>query len=128
MYGKHIEQILEKAEARMNAIRHMGFQRDGLRPESTIRMYNFLIRPILGYAAQVINYKHYFLTERDCEKIEEPTDTILKFENFQNLVLKWLIEHPVRYNQDTDRNNANVRKDRYAKVGIFLEATTCKEQ
>ena len=39
LYGKHIGIIIEKAEVRVNAIRHMGFQRDGLRPETAIKMY-----------------------------------------------------------------------------------------
>ena len=54
LYGKHIRVLLEKAETRANAIRHMGFQRDGLRPETAISMYKTLVRPILEYAAQVL--------------------------------------------------------------------------
>ena len=50
LYGKHIGIIIEKAEVRVNAIRHMGFQRDGLRPETAIKMYKTLVRPILEYA------------------------------------------------------------------------------
>ena len=94
LYGKHIGIVLEKAEARANAIRHMGFYKDGLRPETSIRMYKTLVRPILEYAAQVLSYKHYYFAERKCENIKEPTDFIKKLENFQNKVLKKLIPCP----------------------------------
>ena len=94
LYGKHIENMLEKAETRINVIRHMGYQRDGLRPEASIRMYKILVRPIIEYAAQVLSYKHYYFTERKCAKIEEPTDFIKKLESFQNKALKKIITCP----------------------------------
>ena len=31
LYGKHIKEVLEKAEVRVNAIKHKGFKSDGLR-------------------------------------------------------------------------------------------------
>ena len=55
----HISTILEKADRRVNCIRHFGFQRDGLRPATSVMMYITLIRPILKYAAQVLSYRHY---------------------------------------------------------------------
>ena len=94
LYGKHINEILERAETRVNIIRHMGFQRDGLRPETAIRMYKIMVRPILEYGAQVLSYKHYFFVDRKAEKIEEATDIIRKLEKFQNKVLKKLIPCP----------------------------------
>ena len=63
LYGKHIAKVLEKAEARLNAIRHMGLQKDGLRIETSIKMYKILVRPILEYAAQVISYRQYNFSE-----------------------------------------------------------------
>ena len=36
LYGKHIAKVLEKAEARLNAIRHMGLHTDGLRIETVL--------------------------------------------------------------------------------------------
>ena len=51
LYGKHIRELLEKAEERVNAIRHKGFKSDGLRPETTVRMYKTLVRPIIEYAS-----------------------------------------------------------------------------
>ena len=56
LYGKHIREVLEKAEERVNAIRHKGFKSDGLRPETTVRMYKTLVRPIIECASQVISY------------------------------------------------------------------------
>ena len=46
LFGKHIVAVLEKAEVRANVIRHKGFQSDGLRPETAIRLYKTLVRPI----------------------------------------------------------------------------------
>ena len=94
LYGKHFEKVVEKAEARLNLIRHMGFQKDGLRPETSIRMYKTLVRPILEYAAQVLSYRQYYFTERKCKKIEESSEFIEKLEKFQNKVLKKLIPCP----------------------------------
>ena len=94
LYGKHIEKILEKAETRMNVIRHMGYQRDGLRPEASIIMYKILVRPILEYAAQVLSYQNYYFTERECVKIHEPAEFIRKLERLQNKALKKIISCP----------------------------------
>ena len=94
LYGKHIREILEKAEERVSVIRHKGFTSDGLRPETTVRMYKTLVRPILEYASQVISYKHYYFTERRSERIEETTGIIKRLENFQNRVLKKLVPCP----------------------------------
>ena len=51
LYNKHISQMIAKAETRVNAIRHMGFHSDGLRPETSTKMYKVIVRPILEYAA-----------------------------------------------------------------------------
>ena len=98
LYGKHIKEVLEKAEVRVNAIKHKGFKSDGLRQETTIRMYKALVRPILEYAAQVISYKHYYFTDRKCEPLEEPTGMIKRLEQFQNRVLKKLVPCPKKTN------------------------------
>ena len=94
LFGKHMAKVLEKAETRVNLIRHLGFERDGLRPETSIRMYKTMVRPILEYGAQVLSYKHYYFTERQLKKIEEPAEMIRKLERFQNRVLKRLIPCP----------------------------------
>ena len=44
LYGNHIKQVLEKAEVRANAIRHLGYHSDGLRPQTSIAMYKTLVR------------------------------------------------------------------------------------
>ena len=94
LYGKHLTEVLDKAEVRANVIRHKGFQSDGLRPETTIRLYKTLVRPILEYASQVLSYKHYYFTDRKCEKIEEPMGMIMRLERFQNKILKSLVPSP----------------------------------
>ena len=72
----------------------MGFHKDGLRPETAVRMYKILVRPILEYGAKVLSYKHYYFTDRNVQKIEESTDMNKKIEKFQNRVLKKLIPCP----------------------------------
>ena len=94
LYSRHISKMLEKAETRINAIRHMGFHSDGLRPETSVRMYKILVRPILEYAAQVLSYSHYYVKERKANNIEEPTSIVRRLEKFQNRVLKKLISCP----------------------------------
>ena len=94
LYSRHISKMLEKAETRINAIRHMGFHSDGLRPETSVRMYKILVRPILEYAAQVLSYSHYYMKERKAKNIEEPTSIVRRLEKFQNRVLKKLISCP----------------------------------
>ena len=88
LYSKHISQIIAKAETRVNATRHMGFHSDGLRPETSIKMYKVIVRPILEYAAQVLSYKHYYFKERECTVIEKPSSVTKRLEKFQNKVLK----------------------------------------
>ena len=94
LYGKHVAQVLEKADVRAKVIRHKGFQSDGLRPETAIRLYKTLVRPILEYASQVLSYKHYYFTERQGDKIEDPTGMIMWLEKFQNRILKKLVPCP----------------------------------
>ena len=114
LYGKHISQILEKAEARVNAIRHMGFRSDGLRPETSVKMYKILVRPMLEYADQVLSYKNYYFTKRKSGRVEEATNFIKKLENFQNKVLKKLVpcprSTPPAFIKANDRDDANIRK------------------
>ena len=94
LYTSHISKMIAKAETRVNSIRHMGFHSDGLRPETSTRMYKILVRPIMEYAAQVLSYKHYYFKERECTELEEPSSIIKRLEKFQNKVLKQLITCP----------------------------------
>ena len=94
---QHISNILEKAEKRVNCIRHYGFQCDGLRPATSIMLYTTLVRPILEYAAQVISYKHYYYRSTQISTVNFSATIdqhILKLEAFQNKVLKKLIPCP----------------------------------
>ena len=94
LYSNHIARVLEKAETRANAIRHLGFHSDGLRPATSIRMYKTLVRPTLEYAAQVLSYKHYYFTVRKSVSVIEPPEMIKKLERFQNRTLKKLVSSP----------------------------------
>ena len=94
LYGKYIQNILEKAEARTNVIRHLGYHSDGLRPVTSVSMYKTLVRPMLEYAAQVLSYKHYYFTERKTVNVNEAPDMIKRLEKFQNRTLKKLVSSP----------------------------------
>ena len=95
LYTRHFKRVIDKAEKRINCIRHFGFDSDGLRPVTCIRMYKILVRPILEYAAQILSYRHYYFTEKlKRNNLGEPTDFLLKLEHFQNRTLKLLIPCP----------------------------------
>ena len=72
----------------------MGFHSDGLRPETSTKMYKVIVRPILEYAAQVLSYKHYHFKERKSTAVEKPSSVKQRLEKFQNKVLKQLIPCP----------------------------------
>ena len=58
-------------------------------------MYKALVRPILEYASKVLSYRHYYFTSHGKpRRIFEPTDFLLKLEQFQNRTLKRLIPCP----------------------------------
>ena len=92
----HISKILEKADRRINCIRHFGFQSDGLRPVTSVMMYKTLVRPILEYAAQTLRYQHYYYQSGKKDKAEKKAtdDQTVKLEAFQNKVLKKLVPCP----------------------------------
>ena len=95
LYTRHFKRVLEKSENRINCIRHFGFDSDGLRPVTCIKMYKVLVRPILEYAAQILSYRHYYFKRTFKQKdINEPSDFILRLEQFQNKTLKLLIPCP----------------------------------
>ena len=64
LFKDHFEKILEKAHIRLNCIKHFGFHKDGLRPQTAIRLYKVLVRPLLEYGAQVLSYRRYFLNSK----------------------------------------------------------------
>ena len=47
-------------------LRFLGARRDGLRPETGIRLYKMLARPILEYGSQILGY-----TKKQLEKLEQ---------------------------------------------------------
>ena len=95
LYTRHFKSVIEKAEKRINCVRHFGFHSDGLRPATSIGMYKVLVRPILEYASQVLSYRHYYFTSpRKPRTVFEPTDFLLKLEQLQNRTLKLLIPCP----------------------------------
>ena len=51
--------MIENENMRLQCIKCYGFHRDGLRAETVIKMSILLVRPILGYEAQVLNIHHY---------------------------------------------------------------------
>ena len=95
LYTKHFARVIEKAEKRINCVRHFGFDSDGLRPATCLSMYKVLVRPILEYASQVLSYTHHnFTVPPRPRRIFEPTDFLLKLEQFQNRILKLIIPCP----------------------------------
>ena len=60
LYIDHFKKIIENAEKRLNCIAHFGFHRGGLRPKTAIKLYKFMVRPILEYGSQVLTYHKYF--------------------------------------------------------------------
>ena len=95
LYTRHFKRIIEKAEKRINCIRHFGFDSDGLRPSTCVKMYKVLVRPILEYAAQTLSYRHYYFTKSFLKKNRNQTaDFLLRLEQCQNRVLKLLIPCP----------------------------------
>ena len=96
LYSEHFSKTIEKAEKRLQCIKHYGFHRDGLEPKTAIKMYKLLVRPILEYAAQVLFYQHYYLhsnSERTLN-LDEPTDFVKTIEHFQTQTLKYPLGSP----------------------------------
>ena len=94
LISKHIAHIIEKADKRINCIKHLGFQSDGLRPETTIEMYKILVRPILEYASQVLTYEHHYYNQSEARPSKIQNDQLAKLEKFQNRILKFLVPCP----------------------------------
>ena len=97
MYIDLFKNTIQKAEQRLHCISHFGFHQDGLRPETAIKLYKLLVRPILEYGSQVLTYQNHYLKSL---KNSVPKDlTILtafeeKLEHFQTKALKTLIGSP----------------------------------
>ena len=95
IFRAHFTKIMEKAERRIQCIKHLGFHQDGLRPQTAVRMYKVLVRPLLEYGAQVLTYRRHFLnSSRPPENIEEPMFFMKDLEHFQTRALKSLLQCP----------------------------------
>ena len=95
LFKEHFTKIIEKAETRLNCIKHFGFHKDGLRPQTAIRLYKILVRPILEYGAQILSFRRYFLNSRkQPEDVDTPTFYKRDLENLQTKALKTLIGCP----------------------------------
>ena len=44
LYRNHFAEIIERAERKVQCIKHLGFHQDGLRPQTAVRMYKVLVR------------------------------------------------------------------------------------
>ena len=73
----------------------IGYHKDGLRPETALKMYKVLVRPLLEYGAQVISYKrHYLRSSRAPTSLDKPTFFMKDLEHFQTQALKTLLHCP----------------------------------
>ena len=88
--------ILEKASKRLWQIKHIGFSKDGLRPETALKLYKLLIRPILEYGAQVLTYVFSYINSirSEVRGLDEITGFVKKLEHFQTQALKNLLGAP----------------------------------
>ena len=96
IYSEHFNVILEKTRKRLWQIKHIGFSKDGLRPETALKLYKLLIRPILEYGAQVLTYKYSYVNSIRSEVIglDDVTGFVKKMEHFQTQALKNLLGAP----------------------------------
>ena len=93
---EHFNAILDKARRRLWQIKHVGFSRDGLRPETALKLYKLLIRPVLEYGGQVLTYVYtYFDSIRnEVRSLDVITGFVKKLEHFQTQALKNLFGAP----------------------------------
>ena len=94
-YKDHFCKIMENAKRRLQCIKHLGYHRDGLRPETAIKMYKVLVRPLLEYGAQVISYKrHYLPSSKATASVDKLPFFMKELEHFQTQALKTLLHCP----------------------------------
>ena len=85
LYTDYFNKIKQKANQRLQCIKHWGFHKDGLRPETALKLYKLLIRPILEYGAQVLIYDHYYLKPNLIANtsLDRKADFVKQLEQFQ---------------------------------------------
>ena len=96
IYVDHFNLILNRAHKRLWQIKHVGFTKDGLRPETALKLYTLLIRPILEYGGQVLTYTYSYLNtiRGQARGLDEITGFVKKLEHFQTQALKNLLGAP----------------------------------
>ena len=95
LYKEHFTKIMEKAKRRIQCIKHLGYHKDGLRPETAIKMYKVLVRPLLEYGAQVMTYRRYYLHSSGAPvSVDKLTFFMKDLEHFQTQALKNLLHCP----------------------------------
>ena len=96
LYTDYFNKIKEKANQRLQCIKHWGFHKDGLRPETALKLYKLLIRPILEYGAQVLIYDHYYLKPNLIANtsLDRKADFVKQLEQFQTQAIKYLLGCP----------------------------------
>ena len=95
LFREHFARIMDKAQRRIECIKHFGYHKDGLRPQTAIRMYKILVRPLLEYGAQVLSYQRYYLkSSRPPGNIEDLRFFKKDLEHFQTRALKNLLNCP----------------------------------
>ena len=96
LYTDYFNKIKQKANQRLQCIKHWGFHKDGLRPETALKLYKLLIRPILEYGAQVLIYDHYYLKPNLIANtsLDRKADFVKQLEQFQTKAIKYLLGCP----------------------------------
>ena len=96
LYVDHFNSVLDKAKKRLRQIKHVGFTRDGLRPETALKLYKLLIRPILEYGGQILTYVYTYVKSirSKVKSLDEITGFVKKLEHFQTQALKNLLGAP----------------------------------
>ena len=96
LYTDYFTKIKQKANQKLQCIKHWGFHKDGLRPETALKLYKLLVRPILEYGAQVILYDHYYLKSKFVRtaSLNREADFAKQLEQFQTKALKYLLGCP----------------------------------
>ena len=87
---------MNKARKRSWQIKHVGFNRDGLKPETALKLYKLIIRSILEYGGQVLTYVHsYFNSIRsELRSLDQINSFVKKLEHFQTQALKNVLGAP----------------------------------
>ena len=96
IYADHFNLILDRAHKRLWQIKHVGFTKDGLRPETALKLYTLLVRPILEYGGQVLTYTYSYVNSirGQARGLDEITGFVKKLEHFQTQTLKNLLGAP----------------------------------